>query len=182
MNSSNRKYTWMTPPFHNCFQSMMDSGWGFCDLGKSRLVIILEKKSFKVFATFSSSVISSSSLIIVIFSEEIVLLERNGLTIFQNDLFSTTLFIFDGEKYSFLAFRRSDTHIFLCFWNKRLFSSLLCFRKRFLFQLRIIIALEISALMNGSWLAHKYRCLCGACLFKTSQQIAENASMPSFSR
>ena len=38
-----------------------DNGSAFCDSGKFRLVTILEKKSFKVFATFCSSVISSSS-------------------------------------------------------------------------------------------------------------------------
>ena len=43
----------------------------------------------------------------VILSEETVLLERNGLAI--------TLFIFIYEKYSFLAFYRNDTHLFLCF-------------------------------------------------------------------
>ena len=89
MNSSNIKYTWMIPPFHNCFQSrvayIIYSGSAFCDSGKFRLVTILEQKSFKVFASSSSS-----SSVRVIFSEETVLLERNGLTVFQKDLLSAT--------------------------------------------------------------------------------------------
>ena len=95
--SSNRKYTWMIPPFHNCFQSrMVYVIWKWvsilCDSGKFRLVTILENKLFKAFATFSSSVISSSSSIRVIFSEETILLERNDFTVYQKDLLSTTLF------------------------------------------------------------------------------------------
>ena len=58
----------------------------------------------------------------------------------------------------------------------------MCFRKRFLILLQVIIALEIPALMNGLRLARKYYCFCSACLFKTSQQIEENAPMLSFSR
>ena len=46
---------------------LSDNGSAFCDLGKFRLVHILERKSFKVFATFRSSVIGSSSSIRIIF-------------------------------------------------------------------------------------------------------------------
>ena len=124
---------------------LSESGSAFCDSDEFRLVTILEQKSFKLFATLSYKLIVINKSY---FSEEIVLLETNDLTIVKKDLLSITLFIINDEKYSFLAFRRSDTHLFLCFWNKRLFSSPLCFRKRFLILLRIIIALEISALMN----------------------------------
>ena len=55
---------------------LSNSGSAFCDSGKFRLVTMLEKKSFKLFATFCSSVISSSSSVRAIFSEEIVLLGR----------------------------------------------------------------------------------------------------------
>ena len=100
---------------------------------------------------------------------------------FSKKFFCLLLWLYSNEeKYSFLAFRRSD---FLCFWNKNLFSSLSFFRKGFLILLQIIIALEIYALMNnGLWLARKYCLFCGMCLLKTSQQIEENASMPSFSK
>ena len=190
MNSSHSKYTRMIHQYTLHFivafrvgwSILSDSGSVFYDSGKFRLGTILEKKSFKLFVALCSSVISSSSSTRVIFSEEIVLLERNGLAIFQKHLLSTTLFVFNDKKYSILAFRRSDTHLFLCFWNKRLFSSLLCFRKRYLILLRIIIASAISALINGLCLAHNYRCFCRAYLFKTSQQIKENAFMPSLSR
>ena len=77
---------------------LSESGSAFCNSGKFRLVTILEKKSFRLFVTLCSSVISSSSSIRVIFSEEIVLLKRNGLTIFQKDLLSTTLPKFHDEN------------------------------------------------------------------------------------
>ena len=48
----------------------------------------------------------------VILSEETVLLQRNGLAIFQKDLLPITLFM---RNILFLAFHRSDTHLFLCF-------------------------------------------------------------------
>ena len=54
----------------------------------------------------------------VILSEETVLLERNGLAIFQKGfIFYYFIYIINiiYEKYSFLAFYRSDTHLFLCF-------------------------------------------------------------------
>ena len=156
-----------------------ESGSAFCNSGKFRQVTILEKKSFKLFATLCSSVIRSSSSIRVIFSEEIVLLERNGLTIFQKDLLSTTLPKFHDENTLFQLLAEV-IHTYFFVFEISITSSLLCFRKQLLTLLRIIITLEISALMNGLWL-RKDRCFCGACLFKTLQQIEENASMPSFS-
>ena len=152
MNSSNSKYTWMIPPFHNRFQSkMVYIIWEWVSILWFRWVQtsyytgteIIQAVCYFLFVSYKLIVINKSY-----FSEEIVLLETNDLTIVKKDLLSITLFIINDEKYSFLAFRRSDTHLFLCFWNKRLFSSPLCFRKRFLILLRIIIALEISALMN----------------------------------
>ena len=152
MNSSNSKYTWMIPPFHNRFQSkMVYIIWEWVSILWFRWVQtsyytgteIIQAVCYFLFVSYKFIVINKSY-----FSEEIVLLETSGLTIVQKDLLSINLFINNDEKYYFLAFRRSDTHLFLCFWNKRLFSSLLCFRKRFLILLRIIIALEISALMN----------------------------------
>lgn len=131
---------------------LSDNGSSFCESGNFGLVTLLKKKSFKVVAPCrSNSVINSSLSIKVIFSKEIVLSERNGLTVFKNDLFSTTLLAFSDGKYSFfLAFYRYDTYLFLYFWNKRLLSSRLCFREQFLNLLRIILALENSALMNVS--------------------------------
>lgn len=145
-----------------------DNGSSFCESGNFGLVTLLKKKiiqdgcslsqqfSYKfiikvVAPCRSNSVINSPLSIKVIFSKEIVLSERNGFTVFKNDLFSTTLLAFSDGKYSFfLAFYRYDTYLFLYFWNKRLLSSCLCFREQFLKLLRIILALENSALMNVS--------------------------------
>ena len=51
---------------------LSDNGSAFCGSDKFILNTILEKKSFKVFGTFFSSVMNSSSSMRVIFSEEIV--------------------------------------------------------------------------------------------------------------
>ena len=65
--------------------------------------------------------------------------ERNGLTVFQKGLFLPTLFIFKNEKYSVLAFHRTDTFISLFL---KLEPVLIFFA--FLNVLCIAIALEIS--------------------------------------
>ena len=171
-SNNNSKYTWRFLPFYSFFQSRM------LYIIRQRVLILwirqfrpsysTEKKiiqdccslsqqfSYKfiikvVAPCRSNSVINSPLSIKVIFSKEIVLSERNGFTVFKNDLFSTTLLAFSDGKYSFfLAFYRYDTYLFLYFWNKRLLSSCLCFREQFLNLLRIILALENSALMNVS--------------------------------
>ena len=90
-----------------------------------RLASCIAFELLRILMSFQTS--ASVTELRVILSEETVLLERNGLAIFQKGfIFYYFIYIINiiYEKYSFLAFYRSDTHLFLCFWNKRVFITL----------------------------------------------------------
>ena len=115
----------------------------------------MEKKSFKgniffvhqlfIFISYLHQFILSKR---ATFSKEIVLLERRGLTVFHKIHCLELSLHSMMRNILFWDSRRSDTHLFLCLWKKGLFPPALWFKKRFLILLWIIIALEISALMN----------------------------------
>ena len=98
--------------------------------------------------------------------------------VFQKRLLSVMFFSFRFSKQSFLDFRRSETHLFLCLQISFRFSSLLFFKKQFHNLLLVMITLEISFLLKGLWLYRIYCFFLGACLSKISVQIVENASSP----
>ena len=62
--------------------------------GTSRLLMMVEKKVFKIFAVLLSVLMILFFSINVIFSSDEVLSERKGLTVFQKVLFSGLFFSF----------------------------------------------------------------------------------------
>ena len=96
---------------------LSDNGSAFYDTSKFRLVTTLEKKSFRVFATFCSSIMSSSSSIRVIFWRD-SLIGKKWLNCFPKGFIVCSLFTFNDKKHSYLAFHLSDRHLFLCLWSK----------------------------------------------------------------
>ena len=123
MNSSNTKYTSMIPPFHNCFQSTMAYIiW--------QLIIMLWFRQVQSSCYTRKEIvqgvcyfffISSSSSIRVIFSEKVVLLEKNGLTVFQKDLLSSSLFTFNVRNIRRYLFTEVIHTYFFVSEKKRLF-------------------------------------------------------------
>ena len=77
---------------------MSEYGLSIFDSGYFRVVTTFENKFFKVIATFCKYVTRSSSPARVTRNDEVVLLERNNLTVFQKKL-NATLFTFNKEKY-----------------------------------------------------------------------------------
>ena len=67
-----------------------------------RLPSCIAFELLRILMSFQTS--ASVTELRVILSEETVLLQRNGLAIFQKDLLPITLFIFSYEKYSFFSF------------------------------------------------------------------------------
>ena len=77
---------------------MSEYGLAIFDSGYFKVVTTFEKKFFKVIATFCKYVTGSLSPTRVIRNDEVVLLERNNLTVFQKKLIAT-LFTFSKEKH-----------------------------------------------------------------------------------
>lgn len=98
----------------------------------SRFWTILEKNSFKVFATSFSLDSIISLLSKMIDALDLTLPKRKGLTVCQNCLLSVTSFYFSFIKYSFFSFLRREAQRFLRLLQSNFFSSAGFFKNLFL--------------------------------------------------
>ena len=143
-----------------------------------RFLTAFAKKLFSSFAISSQFVNKEllSPSVRFIYSGRWIFFWQEGFHGFLETFFICNAFLLSVCEILLFRFSQKSNTLTSLFANSFRFSSLLFCKKRFFKLSLVLVALEISLLINGLWLdriSHFFL----ACLWKISVQIVENASI-----